>query len=72
METELIDIRKEKKKNKSKVIIKKNKVELRVGDKVRLEESRSIGTIDKIEKNKAIVNYGTFTTKVDLVRLDIV
>ena len=72
LETELIDIRKEKKKNKSKVIIKKNKVELRVGDKVRLEESRSIGTIDKIEKNKAIVNYGTFTTKVDLVRLDIV
>ena len=72
LETELIDIRKEKKKNKSKVIIKKNKVELRVGDKVRLEESRSIGTIDKIEKNKAIVNYGTFTTEVDLVRLDIV
>ena len=72
LETELIDIRKEKKKNKSKVIIKKNKVELRVGDRVRLEESRSIGTIDKIEKNKAIVNYGTFTTKVDLVRLDIV
>lgn len=72
LETELIDIRKEKNKNKSKVIIKKNKVELRVGDKVRLEESRSIGTIDKIEKNKAIVNYGTFTTKVDLFRLDIV
>ena len=72
LETELIDIRKEKKKNKSKVIIKKNKVELRVGDRVRLEESRSIGTIDKIEKNKAIVNYGTFTTKVDLFRLDIV
>lgn len=72
LETELIDIRKEKNKNKSKVIIKKNKVELRVGDRVRLEESRSIGTIDKIEKNKAIVNYGTFTTKVDLVRLDIV
>lgn len=72
LETELIDIRKEKNKNKSKVIIKKNKVELRVGDRVRLEESRSIGTIDKIEKNKAIVNYGTFTTKVDLFRLDIV
>ena len=29
-------------------------------------------TIDKIEKNKAIVNYGTFITKVDLIRLDIV
>jgi len=51
---------------------KKNKVELKIGDKVRFEDSRSIGTIDKIEKNKAIVNYGTFITKVDLIRLDIV
>jgi len=72
LETELIDIRKEKKKNKNKIATKKNTVELNVGDKVRLEDSRSVGTIDKIEKNKATVNYGTFTTKVDLTRLDIV
>ena len=72
LETELIDIRKEKKKNKNKIATKKNTVELKVGDKVRLEDSRSVGTIDKIEKNKATVNYGTFTTKVDLTRLDIV
>ena len=72
LETELIDIRKEKKKNKNKAVTKKNKIELKVGDKVRLEDSRSIGTIDKIEKNKATVNYGTFTTTVDLTRLDIV
>jgi len=72
LETELIGIRKEKKKNKNKVISLKPKVELKVGDKVRLEDSRSIGTIDKIERNKAIVNYGTFTTEVDLIRLDMV
>jgi DNA mismatch repair protein MutS2 len=54
------------------VISIKPKVELKVGDKVRLEDSRSVGTIDKIERNKAIVNYGTFTTEVDLIRLDIV
>ena len=72
LETELIDIRKEKKKNKNKAVTKKNKIELKIGDKVRLEDSRSVGTIDKIEKNKATVNYGTFTTKVDLIRLDIV
>ncbi len=53
-------------------MFQKNKVELKIGDKVRFEDSRSIGTIDKIEKNKAIVNYGTFITKVDLIRLDIV
>jgi DNA mismatch repair protein MutS2 len=67
-----VGIRKEKKKNKNKVISTKPKVELKVGDKVRLEDSRSVGTIDKIERNKAIVNYGTFTTEVDLIRLDIV
>ena len=72
LENELKDIRKEKKRNKNIVVPKKNKVELKIGDKVRFEDSRSIGTIDKIEKNKAIVNYGTFITKVDLIRLDIV
>ena len=72
LETELTGIRKDKKKNKNKIVVNKDKVELKVGDKVRLEDSRSIGTIDKIEKNKATVNYGTFTTKVDLIRLDIV
>ena len=72
METELIGIRKEKKKNKNKIVVNNDKVELKVGDKVRLEDSRSIGTIDKIEKNKATVNYDTFTTKVDLIRLHIV
>ena len=72
LENELVDIRKEKKKNKNKVINVKPKVELKVGDKVRLEDSRSVGTIDKIERNKAIVNYGTFTTEVDLIRLDMV
>jgi DNA mismatch repair protein MutS2 len=70
---ELIVIRKDKKINKSKTLVKKKVlVELKLGDNVRLEDSKSIGTIDKIEKNKAIVNYGTFTTKVDLNRLEYV
>ena len=72
LEGELKNIRKEKKNIKNIVVPKKTKVDLKIGDKVRLEDSRSVGTIDKIEKNKAIVNYGTFTTEVDLVRLDIV
>ena len=38
------------KKNKNKIVVNKDKVELKVGDKVRLEDSRSIGTIDKIYK----------------------
>jgi DNA mismatch repair protein MutS2 len=70
---ELIVIRKEKKTNKSKTLNKKKVlVDLKLGDKVRLEDSTSVGTIDKIEKNNATVNYGTFITKVDLNRLEYV
>ena len=54
LNNELIVIRKEKKTNKSKALNKKKVlVELKLGDKVRLEDSTSVGTIDKIEKNKA-------------------
>jgi DNA mismatch repair protein MutS2 len=41
-----------------------------VGDKVRLEDSKSTGTIDTIEKEIATVNYGMFTTKVHLSKLE--
>ena len=49
---------------------KKKKLILRVGDKVRLPDSVSVGSIDSIEKNKAIVNYGTFTTQVNIDKLE--
>ena len=64
-------IRKNKKKEK-KNINNKSLVELKIGDNVRLYESKSIGTIDSIKKNKAIVNYGKFTTQVDLEKLEYV
>ena len=64
-------IRKSKKKEK-KNINNKSLVELKIGDNVRLYESKSIGTIDSIKKNKAIVNYGKFTTQVDLEKLEYV
>ena len=50
--------------------MKKKKVILKVGDKVRLPDSISVGNIDSIEKNKAIVNYGTFTTQVNIDKLE--
>ena len=43
-----------------------------IGDKVRLEGSRSNGTIEKIEKNTAFVNYGLFMTKVATKKLELV
>ena len=67
-------IRQKKKAEKKKAAEQplKPKPILKVGDRVRLEDSRSIGSIDKIEKNKAIVNYGIFTTKVSLEQLELV
>ncbi len=45
---------------------------LKVGDRVRMTNGKSIGTIDKIEKNKAVVNYGIFTSTVSLDALEFV
>ncbi len=68
-------IRKKKKAEKSAT--ERNKSEkpkpiLKVGDRVRMEDGRAIGSIDKIEKNKAVVNYGMFTTNVSLDQLELV
>jgi DNA mismatch repair protein MutS2 len=46
------------------------KVTLKVGDRVRMLDGKAIGTIDTIEKKKAIVNYGIFTTNVNLDALE--
>jgi DNA mismatch repair protein MutS2 len=46
-------------------------VDLKVGDKVRMLDGKSVGSIDAIEKQKAIVNYGLFTTQVSLDQLEI-
>jgi DNA mismatch repair protein MutS2 len=69
------EIRKEKKEKKikaQKVEAEKPKVTLKVGDRVRMLDGKSIGTIDKIEKNKATVNYGIFTSKVSIEELEFV
>ena len=66
-------IRKKKKAEKKKAIAKpKPKPILKVGDRVRMEDGRAVGSIDKIEKNKAVVNYGIFTTNVSLEQLELV
>lgn len=66
-------IRKKKKDAKKKaIVIEKLKPVLKIGDRVRMFDGKSIGTIDVIEKNKAIVNYGLFTTNVNLDLLELV
>jgi DNA mismatch repair protein MutS2 len=73
--TEKVDIiraEKKEKKLKANLIIEKPKPILKVGDRVRMFDGKSIGTIDKIEKNKALVNYGVFTSTVNLEALEFV
>jgi len=45
---------------------------LKVGDRVRLVDGKAVGSIDTLEKNKAIVNYGLFTTNVSIDLLELV
>ena len=67
------EIRAEKKEKKLKAIPEERpKVTLKVGDRVRMFDGKAIGTIDKIEKNKAVVNYGVFTSKINLEQLEFV
>ena len=69
----MVSIRKEKNKNKKAAPVPvKVKVNFKLGDQVRLFDGKAVGTIDSIEKEKAIVNYGMFTTQVRLEALDLV
>ena len=66
-------IRQKKKEAKKKaVVVEKPKPILKVDDRVRMHDGRAIGTIDSIEKGKANVNYGMFTTNVSLDLLELV
>ena len=68
-------IREKKKIDGRKAIIKeKNKPRpvFKIGDRVRMLDGRAVGSIDKLEKNKAVVNYGMFTTNVSVDQLELV
>jgi len=64
--------KKKSKKEEAKKVVEKPKPILKVGDRVRMYDGRAIGSIDTIEKNKAIVNYGIFTTNVNIDLLELV
>ncbi|MGC1631527.1 MAG: DNA mismatch repair protein MutS [Gelidibacter sp.] len=66
-------IRQKKKAAKIKVAAApKPKPVFKVGDRVRLQDGRAVGSIDKLEKNKAVINYGMFTTNVSVEQLELV
>jgi DNA mismatch repair protein MutS2 len=66
-------VRVQKKKEEAIKAKNKKEYEFKVGDTVRLLDSRAQGTIERIESNKILINFGSFTTltkkeKIDLVR----
>jgi DNA mismatch repair protein MutS2 len=68
----VIEVRKEKKKEEIKIAQEKSEYIYGVNDRVRIIDSNSVGTIDKIEKKNVFINYGIFTTKAKLEQLELV
>src|SRR5690606_35813428 len=64
--------KKEERAKKKEEEANKPKIPLKVEDRVRMIDGKALGTIDKIEKNKATVNYGMFTSLVSLDSLELV
>ncbi len=62
--------KKEAKKKEPEAV--KPKVTLKEGDRVRMFDGKAVGVIDNIEKGKATVDYGMFTTKVSVEQLELV
>mgnify|MGYP001824708209 CR=1 FL=1 len=68
-------IREKKKVAKKKAVIKEQnepRPVFKLGDRVRMTDGKAVGSIDKLEKRKAIVNYGIFTTNVSVDQLELV
>ena len=69
---EIEKVRQEKKKEKREKAIVIEGYQFKVNDIVRLKEGNAKGSVEKIEKNIATINYGMFTAKTDLDQLELV
>jgi DNA mismatch repair protein MutS2 len=68
----VVEVRKVKKEEAKKIAKAKADYIFKVNDRVRLIDGNAIGTIEKIEKKKAFINYGIFTTEASLEKLEFV
>ena len=68
----VVEVRKEKKKEAVKKAEQKAAYVFKLNDKVRIIDSNSVGTIDKIEKKNVTINYGVFTTKTSVNKIELV
>jgi len=69
---EVKKIRKQKNDIEKKVAKAKAAYKFKINDRVRLPDGKAVGTIEKIEKNIATINYGLFTAKTNIGKLELV
>ncbi len=75
LEQKIVKVREQKKAKKKKAAEQeKNKPRpvFNIGDRVRMHDGKAVGSIDILEKGKAVVNYGLFTTNVSVDLLELV
>jgi DNA mismatch repair protein MutS2 len=68
----VVEVRKEKKIEQAKIAKEKSLYVYKINDKVKIIDSNSVGTIDKIERKSVTINYGIFTTKTSLEKIELV
>ncbi len=70
--TEVKKVRVKKQAIEKKIAREKADYQFKVNDRVRLFDGNAKGTIEKIEKNIATINYGFFTAKTNVDQLELV
>ncbi len=68
-------IRKKKVLEQKNAVLKekfKPKPVFKIGDRVRMIDGKAVGSIDKLEKGKATINYGVFTSTISVTQIELV
>ncbi|WP_298764487.1 DNA mismatch repair protein MutS [uncultured Polaribacter sp.] len=68
----VVEVRKEKEIKAATVAKEKAAYVYKLNDKVRIIDSNSVGTIDKIDRKNITINYGIFTTKTTVDKIELV
>ncbi len=68
----VIKVREEKQIEAKKIAKARSEYIFKVGDRVRLIDGNSVGSIDKVEKKNVFINYGVFTTKASIEKIELV
>ena len=69
---EVQKVRQRKQAITKKIAQQKSDYVYKINDRVRLIDSNSVGTIEKIEKKSIVINFGPFTTKTSVEKIELV